>query len=148
MLNDVNKKKINLWNFYPTYIAYEKLMYKYEFHSVMILMDAYIRNINKTWVKNMKLADETQDKVLHAQVLVDAFHMVRIATVLMHPIAPEGTEMILEYLNFKEEFWDWNRIFQTIFDFMNSPEEHVLKFLEPRVDFFKKHESQIVNIDN
>ena len=69
--------------------------------------------------------------------------MVRTATVLMHPIAPKGTEMILEYLNLGEEFWNWERIFDTIYDFMEDPENHKLKFLEPRVDFFEKHPSQL-----
>lgn len=127
-----------------TILQFEKLIYKYEFHSIMSLMDSYIRNINKYWVKNMKLADDNKDTNLHCQVLVDTFHMLRTATVLMHPIAPEGTELIREYLNFSEEFWDWNRIFQTIYEFMDKPSQHELKFLEPRVDFFKRHASQII----
>ena len=133
-----------LYESYQTILEFEKLMYKYEFHTIMNLMDTYIRNINKAWAKNMKVADETKDSKLHSQVLIDAFHGLRTATVLMHSIAPEGTEMIREYLNLDEKFWDWNRIFQTIYDFMDNPQEHPLKFLEPRVDFFKKHPSQIV----
>ena len=129
---------------YKTILEFERLMYKYEFHAVMNLMDVYIRNINKRWAKNMKLADENKDSKLRSQVLIDAFHELRIATVLMHSIAPEGTDMIREYLNLDEKFWDWNRIFQTIYDFMDNPREHSLKFLEPRVDFFKKHPSQIL----
>ncbi len=129
---------------YKTILEFERLMYKYEFHTVMNFMDVYIRNINKRWAKNMKLADENKDSKLHSQVLIDAFHELRIATVLMHSIAPEGTEMIREYLNLDEKLWDWNRIFETIYDFMDNPKEHSLKFLEPRVDFFKKHPSQII----
>ena len=83
---------------------------------------------------------------LRFQVLVDTFHMVRTATVLMHPIAPEGTEMILEYLNLNEDFWNWDCIFQPIYAFMDNPETHKLKFLEPRVDFFKKHPIQIMQL--
>jgi methionyl-tRNA synthetase len=44
-------------------------------------------------------ADGKNDDDLRMQVLVDAFHMIRTAAVLMHPIAPEGTEMILDYLS-------------------------------------------------
>jgi len=77
------------------------------------------------------------------QVLADTFHMVRTAAVLMHPLAPQGTEMIREYLRLGEEFWSWDRIFEPIYSFMDDPYNHKLKFLEPRVDFFKKHPRQI-----
>ena len=80
---------------------------------------------------------------LRAQVLSDTFHMVKTAAELMHPIAPEGTEMILEYLNLDESFWSWDNIFKTLYDLMPDPENHDLKFLEPRVDFFEKHQSQL-----
>jgi len=56
-------------------------------------------------------------------------------------IAPEGTEMICEYLNLGEDFWNWNRIFDTVYDFIDNPCEHNLKFLEPRVDFSKTSKS-------
>ncbi len=126
-----------------TIIEFERLMYKTDFHLVMSLMDSYIRNINKYWSKYIKQAEQDNDEELRTKVLVDALHMVRTATVLMHPIAPKGTEMILEYLNLGEEFWNWDRIFDTIYDFMEDPENHKLKFLEPRVDFFEKHPSQL-----
>ena len=126
-----------------TILEYERLMYKYEFHNVMSLMDTYIRNANKYWVSGMKEVRDKDDMDLQAQVVVDAFHMLRTAIVLMHPIAPEGTEMVCDYLNFGKEFWDWNRIFDTVFDFMENPEKHSLKTLEPRVDFFRKHPSQL-----
>ncbi|MGE5630551.1 MAG: class I tRNA ligase family protein [Caulobacteraceae bacterium] len=124
-------------------LEYEKLMYKCDFHQVMNLMDTYIRSINKYWSKNIREAEADNDMKLHKQVLVDTFHMVRTAVVLMHPIAPVGTEMVLEYLDLGEEFWNWDNIFEPVYAFMNNPAEHKLKFLEPRVDFFKKHPSQI-----
>lgn len=125
-----------------TILEYERKMAGCDFHLVMNLMDTYIRNINKYWAKNIKQADDTNDANLRFQVVVDAFHMVRTATVLMHPVAPEGTEMIRDYLRLGEEFWNWDRIFEPIYSFIKKPEEHRLKFLEPRVDFFKKHPSQ------
>lgn len=126
-----------------TILEFEVLMSKCEFHSIMNLMDTYIRNINKYWSKNIKEAETNNDNEARMQVLADVFHMVKVATVLMHPIAPEGTEMILEYLNLKGDFWNWERIFEPVYSFMENPEEHKLKFLEARVDFFKKHPSQI-----
>lgn len=124
-------------------LEYERLMSQYQFHVVMNLMDDYIRSINKYWSKLMREADDNNDSALRSRVLVDSFHMVRTAAVLMHPIAPEGTEMIREYLGFGEEFWNWERIFDTIYDFMDDPCKHKLKFLEPKTDFFIKHQSQL-----
>jgi methionyl-tRNA synthetase len=124
-------------------LRYEKLMHDYEFHQVMNLMDVYIRNINKFWSKHIREADDKDDGEMRLQVLADSFHMIRTAAVLMHPIAPQGTEMILEYLGLGEEFWSWDRIFDPVYSFMDNPAEHRLKFLEPRVDFFKKHPSQL-----
>jgi methionyl-tRNA synthetase len=126
-----------------TILEYERLMYRQEFHQVISLLDVYIRNINKYWANNMRLADQNNDEVLRTKTLVDAFHMLRTATVLMHPIAPKGTEMILDYLNLKDAFWNWDRIFDTVYAFMDDPADHMLKTLEPRVDFFEKHQSQI-----
>lgn len=129
---------------YNTVLDYERLMHKHDLHLVMSLMDTYIRNINKFWSRNIKEADDKNDDDLRMQVLADSFHMIRTATILMHPIAPVGTEMILEYLCLGEEFWSWDKIFEPVYYFMDNPPEHKLKFLEPRVDFFKKHPSQII----
>jgi methionyl-tRNA synthetase len=126
-----------------TVLEFERLMSRFVFHQVTNLMDTYLRNINKYWAKNIKEAENNNDDALRLQTLVDTFHMVRTAAVLMHPIAPEGTEMIREYLNLGEEFWSWDSIFEPVYSFMDNPYEHRLKFLEPRVDFFKKHPSQI-----
>jgi len=126
-----------------TILEFENLMHKCNFHQMMNLMDTYIRNMSKYWAKNMRQAKDDNDESLRLMTLVNAFHMVRTATVLMHSIAPEGTEMILDYLNLNKEFWNWDFIFEPIYAFMDNEEKHVLKFLEPRVDFFKKHPSQI-----
>jgi methionyl-tRNA synthetase len=126
-----------------TILKYEELMYRHEFHKVMALVDNYIRQINKYWTKTMNIQNDGVVTDSHKQALIDSFHMVRVASVLLHPIAPEGTGMILEYLNLKGDFWDWNRIFDTIYDFMDDPQNHKFKFLEPRIDFFRKHPSQV-----
>lgn len=116
-------------------LKYERAMYKFEFHTVMNLMDSYIRNANKYWAKNIAEADKTDDNDLRMKVLRNAFYMVRVAAVLMHPVAPKGCEMLREYLGFGKDFWSWDRIFDTLDDFVGEG-EHQLKFLEPRVDFF------------
>ncbi len=131
-----------------TVLEYEKAMYRHEFHLVMNILDVYIRNINKYWVKNIKQAEQENNDELRKQVLIDCFHMIRTAAVLVHPVAPEGTEMFREYLKMDESFWSWERIFEPIYAFMPEPARHKLKFLEPRVDFFKKHPSQLEMYDS
>jgi len=81
-VRDISKQVLE--DAYNTVLEYERLMYEYNFHLVMNLMDTYIRNINKYWSKNMKEADDKRDDDLRMQVLADAFHMVRTAAVLMH----------------------------------------------------------------
>ncbi len=128
-----------------TVLNYEKYMYRYEFHLVMSLMDNYIRNINKHWSQKYNEYKEKDDESILMQLFIDAFHMLRTAAVLMHPVAPEGTEMILDYLALDvkdEEFWSWEYIFEPITAFMDNPEQHKFKSLPPRTDFFEKHPSQ------
>ena len=127
-------------------LEYEELMLRCEFHQVMNLLDTYIRNINKAWARDMKDADASGDAALRGQVLSDALHMLRTAAVLVHPIAPDGAEMIADYLLpgcARSVFFDWGNIFLTLNQMANEPDSHKFKFLEQRVDFFKKHASQL-----
>ena len=119
-----------------TILKYEHAMYKFEFHTVMNLMDTYIRDANKFWAKNIKDAEADTEK--RNQVLIDTLHMVKTAMVLMHPVAPEGTELLCEYLGFGKDIWNWEHVFDTLTDLAkaNGETEHRLKFLEPRFDFF------------
>lgn len=126
-------------------LEYERFMYKFEFHQVTYVLDSYIRKANKIWAKNMTEADKTNNEELRKQTLIDVFHIVRVAAVLLHPLAPKGTEMLREYLGFDENFWCWDRIFDTMADFCKDEKQHKLKFLEPRVDFFTRHPSQFAD---
>ncbi len=119
-------------------LTYERHMYNHEFHSVSYVLDSYIRNMNKYWVNNIRIAAKNNDEALSKQVLIDSFHSIRVAMALIHPIAPEGCEKIREYLGLKEDVWNWDYIFEPIYSFVDNPANHELKFLEPRVDFFEK----------
>lgn len=114
-------------------------MAAHEFHRALEIAAEFIRETNQRWTQSNPYREECDPEV-RRQALIDAFHMVRVATVLMHPIAPEGTEKIREYLGVGEEFWSWDRIFEPLSAFVSA--DHTLKFLEPRVDFFEKHPSQ------
>ena len=50
--------------------------------------------------------------------------------------------MFREYLNIGEELWSWDTIFAPMESYVEDLSKHEMKFLEPRVDFFAKHESQ------
>ena len=122
-------------------LDYERFMYRFEFHQATYVLDSYIRKASKYMAKNLGDADKADDNEARRRALIQVFHMIRTAAVLLHPMAPQGTEMILEYLQLDKSFWSWDKIFDTISDFTGG-KDHKLKFLEPRVDFFTKHQSQ------
>ena len=125
-----------------TFISeYEWAMHRFEFSKVIDSVDVYLREANKTWAAKTKESDAQNDSALRAQTLIDAFHVMRVAATLLHPFAPEGTERVREYLCFDERLWDWTHINEPMNFFMNDG--HSFKFLEPRVDFFVKHSSQL-----
>jgi len=120
---------------------YEWAMYRFEFAKIIDLLDVYLRDANKAWSAKIKTADAENDEALRAQTLVDAFHVVQVAATLLHPFAPEGTERVRDFLNVDERLWDWSYIQEPLSFFID--EGHAFKFLEPRVDFFYKHPSQL-----
>ena len=75
--------------------------------------------------------------------MTDLFHYVRIAAILVHPIAPRGSELIREYFGIGEEFWSWERIFDPLESFVGDVTKHSFRELPPHFDFFEKHASQI-----
>jgi methionyl-tRNA synthetase len=123
-------------------LDYEKAMHGYNLHTGLSIAADYVRDINTRWTKAGPYRDDCQPE-LRRQTLLDAFHMVRVAIVLMHPFAPVGTEKVREYLKVGPEIWDWARIFEPLDALTPDPAEHRLQFLPPRVDFFEKHPSQI-----
>lgn len=127
-------------------LDYERFMYRFEFHQATYVLDSYIRKASKYMAKNLGDADKNNNDELRRRTLVQLFHMIRTAAVLLHPMAPQGTEMILEYLQLDKSFWSWDKIFDTISDFTGG-KDHKLKFLEPRVDFFTKHPSQFAGAE-
>ena len=125
-------------------LDYERHMYNHEFHRISYVLDDFIRQVNKHWVNNVKIADTTGDMEFRKQLISDCFYACKIMAILVHPIAPEGCEMFREYLNVGEELWDWKHIFEPVSFYVGDVEQHELKYLEPRVDFFKKHDCQLV----
>jgi methionyl-tRNA synthetase len=123
-------------------LEYERFMYKFEFHQVIYVLDSYIRNASRYMAKAKAEADKADDASLRRLWLINIFHIIKTAALLLHPLAPDGTEMLREYLRLDENLWNWNGAFDTFAVFLDGAAEHKLKFLEPRVDFFKRHISQ------
>ena len=101
--------------------------------------DDYIRLLNKHYANNSKKAEE--DKEFQKQLLSDCFYGIKTALLLVHPIAPTGCEMVRDYIGFSEQVFSWDHAFDSVESVLKHPEAPT-KFLEPRVDFFKKPESQ------
>ena len=110
---------------------YEFAMYRFEFSKAVDMLDKFLRDANKLFDAKLKTAKAEDDAPSRAQALVDAFNMVKVATILLNPFAPEGTQRLGEYLGLE---YSWDNV--------KVPQSGDLKFLEPKVDFFVKHPSQ------
>lgn len=118
-------------------LDYERHMSKFAFHQCTYVLDSYIRNGSKLMAKTIR--EDTPAEEL-SQALADLFYMIKVAAVLLHPMAPFGTEKVREYLQVGEEMWSWDTVFEPLTHYVG--EGHKLKFLPPRTDFFTRHESQ------
>ena len=133
---------------YKVMSSYDELMYHVDLHSVMSLMDEFIRYANKYWSGNIRTVENEGNEELRRQTLVDSFFLLRIATLLMHPVVPVGTEKICDYLNFEfEDFFSWNYDFDSMEELCTALEldegRHRVRDLPPRFDFFKYHPTQV-----
>lgn len=116
---------------------YESYMATFSFNKIYELLNKYLRESNKYWAE--KSRDACIDNIL--QLLIDIFHIVRVATTLFHPIAPYGCEMIRDYLGVDDRIWNWKYIFESLDYFIDK--NHSFKPLPPHTDFFQKHNSQL-----
>ena len=136
---------------YKTLARYERTMEKAELHTIMQIMDEFIRWSNKRWSAGIKRIETAEDPAAVAddrrQLLVDCFYLLRVCTLLMHPVAPKGCEMICEYMQVEPaRFFTWDAPFANV-DELCPPESvaagmHPVKELPPRTDFFPAHPSQ------
>lgn len=132
---------------------YDALMHKVELHSVMQLADTFIRYANKHWASTIKEAADAEEageanaQELRRQALLDSYYLLRVCTLMMHPIVPRGCETICDYMDFDEdEFFSWDYDFESNDELCTASEiddgRHQVCELPPKFDFFKKHPSQ------
>ncbi len=135
---------------HATMHEYEKTMHKVELHTIMSIMDEFIRWSNKHWTEGIRTAELNDDNEARRQVLVDSFYLLRIATLLMHPVVPAGTEKICDFMCFDfDDFFSWNYDFESMDELCSAGElnkgRHQVRELAPRFDFFEKYPSQLKN---
>ena len=120
-----------------TILNYENHMYRFELHQIINDLDSYIRNASKFWSKNSNNEENIR------QTLIDAFYMVRVATVLSHPVVPDGCEKTCDYLRIdRDKFFSWDNIFKDNYELIDDKENHKLVELKEKEDFYVKHPSQ------
>lgn len=118
----------------------EMFMHDKKFHQVYNALDVFIRNINKYWVKEVNGADSEKLKELTTNTL----QMIFVANTLLHPIAPEGTENVADYIGLdKSKCFDWKNIFGKFYDVMLENRALKLTTLKEKEDFFARHPWQI-----
>src|SRR5581483_1405386 len=118
-------------------LDYEDAMARLQIHVAVETAAQLIRDINALWSQHNPYRDQC-DPETRRQTLIDVFHLVRVAIVLMHPLAPIGVEKVREHLGVGPEIFDWRRIFDPLRVFFTDGDAHRFAFLPPKVDFFEK----------
>ena len=127
-------------------LDYERFMFDKKFHQVINVVDVFVRNINKYWVKNYNLAITKEEK---QKLIANTLQYVATANILLHPMAPNGTEKVADYLGLdKTKAFSWEYIFEEYTNLLFNKINPKFTFLKEKEDFFKKHESQLKDIEN
>ena len=126
-------------------LAFERCAHVADIHGALAVAEEYCREANRLWTDAGKAAKG--DDAAYDAALADAFVALRTTTLLMHPVVPEGCELIARHLAFDERtFFSWEHADLGPRELAalagEAPEEHQLVELPPRFDFFKKHPSQ------
>ena len=117
--------------------AYQDKVEKFKFSDVMILLDEFFRAANQDW----SVRSKNDDIEARKQLIADTIHIIKTGVILLHPIAPSGSELVAEYMKAEDKLWDWNNIEKTFKEI--CPDVTQFKFLESKFDFFKKHPTQL-----
>lgn len=124
-----------------TILDVERFMYDKKFHQVYNALDVFVRNINKCWVKEINNATTPENL---ANLTANTLQRIFVANILLHPIAPSGTENVADYIGLnKEKCFDWNNIFLPFYDVLDEKRARKLTFLKEKEDFFKRHQYQL-----
>ena len=123
-------------------VKFEKAMMENKFHMCMYELDSFLRNINKFWTKNF----DANDREKEIFTIVNTLHYIKVALVMLHSVAPSGTENVARMLGVSNDIFNWNTICTPIYEFFEDKENHKPEFIEAKFDFFKKHPSQFAQM--
>ncbi len=126
-------------------LDFERAAHAFDAHGALAIAEGFCRAANKRWGEESRAAKG--DDAAYEHALANAFAALRTTTLLMHPAAPMGCELICEHLGFDADaFFSWEHAFKTPAQLAEAlgetAEGHALVSLPPRFDFFRKHESQ------
>ena len=74
------------------------------------------------------------------QVAINTLHLLRVATTLLNPFIPSGSQRVADYFELNEKWTSWDYIFDAPQTFIESGKK--IERLEDETPFFKKHSSQ------
>lgn len=117
-------------------LNYERSMHSKNLHQTFGGAEKLIRGANKWWSKTSKEIDWDNPNDSVKQPLIDLFHYVKVSVMLMHPIAPMGSEKVRHHLNVGEDLWSWTQIFEPIYGLLEDASQHTLIEVPPRTDFY------------
>lgn len=120
---------------------YERNMSQQELHRVIITLDNVIRKLSKYWSKHMKTADANDDHELRLQILADMFYGVKVSLTLLHPVVPSSSENVQAYMQLNDTLWSWDHILEPIQTHYDDSEDHTVKEIPAKFDFFANHPS-------
>ena len=75
-------------------------------------LDSFLRNINKYWTKNFTADDIEAEK----KCIANTLHYAKVAMVMLHSVAPKGTENVAKLLKVDESIFDYNRVNEPIYN--------------------------------
>ena len=119
-------------------LKFEKCMMENIFHMCIYELDSFLRNINKYWTKNFVSDNIEAEK----KCIANTLHYAKVAMVMLHSVAPSGTENLAKLLKVDNSIFDYNRINEPIYNWFEDKNNHKPEFIEAKFDFFKKHPSQ------
>lgn len=119
-------------------LKFEKCMMENKFHMCIYELDSFLRNINKYWTKNFVSDNIEAEK----KCIANTLHYAKVAMVMLHSVAPSGTENLAKLLKVDNSIFDYNRINEPIYNWFEDKNNHKPEFIEAKFDFFKKHPSQ------
>ena len=116
---------------------YEEKAFNFKFNEIILLLDEYFRKANQDWAVRSK----SQDNNVKAQLIADTIHIIKTGVTLLHPIAPNGVDLIVKYFKMDEQVYNWDNVSKTYSQMYKDVKS--FEFLPPKFDFFKKHSSQL-----